>query len=462
MAIIKLNKPAGLEIDVDGCLLENESGDLNKVILGLLADNKDMISSCGLITGRDIAGIGRTLTNHRDITADILKANGLGRVKEEVEKVYGKEIVVCTTRDLVGNNIKPGDYYSSYGPIEAAILDANTSKEISKKLELFKQNDLSWITDKKLLEHANKTIKWDSDFEKITSKDGYNLDLLDKGPQVKFYLGSLEDSVANSAQIYIDDVPSKVKNVAKENPKVIAVHVSMEMGKGYNEQALNFAISAANGDKKSHENLKEGLIKYEELENAFNALKDLKMIDIKDPMRDLVEMAVKDGDWFKAVKECIEPLNNMVIECRTKKNNKAPEKEIKESFIKSYDKFKSDLGEIEFKRALALSLKVQEQDKDGNKKSNEDKALDLKERDRAFRGSRQAGLRELPAEEFDGTKRGKTDKPDETLDELLKRYLNESNGDTRKEIRKQIEEYDNRLASDLEIHYQRKQRESDS
>ena len=370
MPIMKLNKPARVMIDVDNCLLDNERGELNEAILGLLTRNKDIISSCALITGRDITGVSRTLNNQPNITSIILKANGLRSVEEKIKEVYDKEIVVCTTKDLVGENNKPGDYYSSYGPIEADILNASNRENVLKKLNPFLRGDLSWITDEELRNHANKTAKWDMDFDEMTSRSGYNQDLFDKGPQVKFYLKSLEASGADSVKIYIDDVPSKVINVAEENSEVIAVHNNVEMGKGYNEQALNFAISAANSnDKEESLKMKKDLIeaarKFEELSKHFDQLKELFIIDKKTSIGDFVRPLVKNEDWFKAVEEYSESLNLMITEYRAQEAYKVP-KEIRNDFLKeNYNEFIKSLKVVaekdlssdeELNRATALSF----------------------------------------------------------------------------------------------------------
>ena len=344
--------------DVDNCLLDNETGELNEVILRFLAENKNMISSLALMTGRDITGISRTLQNHKDIPSINLEKNGLTSVKERIEKFYSKEIVVCTTKDLVGEDNKPGDYYSSYGPLEAAILDADDRDKISEKLTLYERGDLSWITDEGLRNHANKTAKWDRDFDKMTSEDGFDMNSFDKGPQVKFYLKSLEASGADSVKIYIDDVPSNVKNVANQNPEVIAVLVNVEMGKGYNEQALKLAISAANGNEKSKEKLKNGVNEYKKFNDRFTRLKDLGVINKKATVRDLVKMAVEDGDWFKAVEKCSNPLDEMITEYNVLEFNKDPQR--KNFLIESYNEFIESLkvasDDKELAHAIALSL----------------------------------------------------------------------------------------------------------
>ena len=102
MAIMKLNRPAHIKIDVDGCLVSNEYGNYNKAILRLLEENKEMISNCALITGRDLSGLSRFLGDPKfqNSTRDSLIANGLGRVEQEIKKVHNKEIVVCITNDM--------------------------------------------------------------------------------------------------------------------------------------------------------------------------------------------------------------------------------------------------------------------------------------------------------------------------------------------------------------------------
>jgi hypothetical protein len=404
MAIMELENKVNLMSDVDGCLLNNKNGVLNKAILDFLAKNKDMISSFALITGRDITGISRTLDNEPNITSGILKANGLGSVKEEVKKVYGKEIVVCTAKDLLGDN--PGDYYLYYGPTEKVILNGANRDTISKQVNLFKRGDLSWIKGEGLHDNANETAKRDRNFEEMASKDGFDMDIFDKGPQVKFYLKSLEASGADSVKIYIDDVPSKVKNVANENPEVIAVLVNVEMGEGYNEKALNTAIEIANEkDEEKSFKMKNNLIveaeTYEKLNNRFSRLKSL-IIDIKDSMLDLVELAVKDGDWFKAVEECSNSLNKMLIKYENQEYDRVPRETRGNLLKKNYKEFKESLA---FERALALSSKEQEQiEASLNLKAyneSNDRALVLKESDRALRGSGSpAGSWELTDEEF--------------------------------------------------------------
>jgi len=228
---MKLHKPAVIMTDVDGCFVSNENGKYNQAILRLLEENKEMISNCALITGRDMSGLSRFLggPKFKNSTRDNLIANGLGRVEQEIKKVHNKEIVVCITNDIFedenGNKKQPGNYYSSYKRIEEDILnEANTARAL-EKLNLYLDN-LPKVESEALRNDAEKIKKYDRHSNNIFDIDSY-----DKGAQVKFYLESLVGSGADSVKIYIDDVPSNVVTVGKKNSEVIAVLNDVEMGK---------------------------------------------------------------------------------------------------------------------------------------------------------------------------------------------------------------------------------------
>jgi hypothetical protein len=343
MQIMKLNKPAVIMTDVDGCFVSNINGNHNPAILSLLEVNKDMISNCAVITGRDMSGLSRLLgsSEFKNSTSDNWKENALGRVEEKIKKAYNGEIVVCITNDLTegeaGYKNHPGNYYLSYKPIEEDVMKEDDAKKALEKLNSVYLRNISKIEDDGLRGHARKIEKYDDKFLNELPLKGF--DSYNKGAQVKFYLESLGDVAANSVKIYIDDVPSNVRAVAEKNSDVIAVLNDVEMGRGYNEQALNLAISFANGNETSYEKLNKGLNDYEVFSNHFGTLKDLGIIDKKTSIGDFVRPLVKNEDWFKAVEEFSGFLNGMITEYRAQEAVGIP-KEARKDFLKeNYNEF---------------------------------------------------------------------------------------------------------------------------
>ena len=248
--------------DADFCYVSNRTGEYNTATQECLKNNKDQVIHVAIITGRNATGLLGLLEKVQNLSEsnwNQFKQNGLDAVEKDIGfclagegKSKLRSSVICIPNDLIDdeNGVrKPGQSYEKFRLSEIYSLNYDTPQIALQKFdELYKKI--------KLIDDDDKFAKMQID--KMTDPKPYG----GKGDQVKFYLDSLpKDEVSSAAKIYMDDVSDNVVEVFTKNPDVISVLNNIEMGHGYNKQALDLAIKAANAEEEEREQICKDLIR---------------------------------------------------------------------------------------------------------------------------------------------------------------------------------------------------------
>ena len=314
--------------DADFCYVSNRTGEYNDATQECLRDNSGQIIHVAIITGRNAADLRAFLNDNKKAQnlsgADWKewKQNGLDAVEADIgswlEKEGGgkklKTSVVCIPSDLIleknGSVKKPNYSFNNFKLIKINALNQNSPAEARAHIN---KNDSEFI----IVDNAFNDMR----VKKILAGDHT---FGAKGDQVKFYLESLpRKDVVSAAKIYMDDVSDNVVEVFTKNPDVISVLNNIEMGPGYNKQALDLAIKAANAEEEEREKTCQDLIRaaieFKQFRTQFSKEAGRKELNHEDEITEIKknlqsDVDMKNGDWFKAVSERLNADSKAIVE----------------------------------------------------------------------------------------------------------------------------------------------------
>jgi len=285
MPVTKLINETRVLHDVDFVVVNNETGDVCQPFLSFLRDNRDKIADCAAITGRNEGALLRMFrkleSKEQTLDWNRWKNNRLSEVDKKIclalEKNQG-EHVFCITDDIFHNK-EPGYHYRSiYRERENEVLECDSLSDARRK---------QGLNNPKINQHE----------EAFLLSISANWDNFNKGAQVEYYL---RNSNENLTTLYMDDEPDNVLAVAKKNPEVISFLFNMEMNDGYNKQALDLAIKAANARGEEREKICKDLIRAAIEFKTFHGAKE-----VSSTRDDLIKLVVKDNsiiDWFEVLR----------------------------------------------------------------------------------------------------------------------------------------------------------------